>query len=116
MPLLVNNVSPAQQAANQIKAMIGQQYRQLAQAQIMASNALWKNRGATPEEIVAALGADAAAVFAFSDLMAQTLASAATIGGLPAPKSPLIPAGRTVTKNPDGTVTISTAPSSPTEK
>ena len=80
MALFDTNTDPAARAANQLRAMASNQYRQLTQTVQNGWSGLWQNREATPEQILAALGKDAAAILALADLNAQTLKSAARIG------------------------------------
>jgi hypothetical protein len=109
MPIL--NPSPAQVAAQQVQSLSLAGFRNLQQFGQQGFNLIWNNPSATPQEVFAALGTNAAAVLQLATLNNSTIASAATIGGATAPNMPSIPSGWTVTPNTDGTVTV-TAPSS----
>jgi len=100
------NTTPAQQAAQQIRQAAQQSYQQLAQAGQRGWNLLWKNPLAKPADIIAALGTDAKAIFALANLNITTLSAAAGIGGVAAPAIPGVPAGYTVTFNPEGSATL----------
>jgi hypothetical protein len=108
MGLLVT--TPAQQAANQLRQITKQSFQQLSNAGIQGYNLLWKNNNATPAAIVAALGTDAAGIFALAQLNISTVTTAASIGGAPIPEIPSVPTGVTVTPNADGTVTLTGSP------
>jgi hypothetical protein len=110
MPLL--NPTPAQLAAQQVQNLSLAGFKSLQQFGLQGFNLIWNNRNATPQQVIAALGAEAAAVFALSALNNQTIASAAQIGGVSPPNMPAIPTGWTVTANPDGTVTLTPPASS----
>jgi hypothetical protein len=95
-------VPPATQAANRLKQMARQSYLQMAQAYNQGAKIFWANgQGATPNEIAAALGTDAAEVFTLHYLLGQLLAGV---------KPDSITEGQALigqaTLNEDGTVTI----------
>jgi hypothetical protein len=107
MPVL--NPTPAQVAAQQVQNLSLSGFRNLQQFGQQGFNLIWNNKNATPQEVIAALGTNAAAVFGLATLNNSTIASAATIGGAPAPTMPSIPAGYTVTFNADGSATVTQA-------
>jgi hypothetical protein len=107
MPIFTNPTrTPAQVAAQQILHIAKQQYLLLSRNGIQAYNLIWKNRIATPQEVVAALGTNAATVFGLADLYASTVQNAAKLDGSTPPSLPAVPSGYTVTINKDGTVTL----------
>lgn len=76
-------------------------------------NSLWDENGMpegiTTQDVIAALGTDAVEVFDLSAALAGLIAS------IDATKVVNVPEGTTVTRNADGTVTITVAPTEPTE-
>jgi hypothetical protein len=85
--------------------IIKQAFFMLGQSGNSGYNLIWKNPKATPQEVIAALGTNAAAIFGLANLNISTVSSAATLGGAAAPAIPSIPAGWTLTPNSDGSIT-----------
>ena len=110
MPVL--NPSAAQIAAQQVQNLSLSGFRSLQQFGQQGFNLIWNNANATPQEVMAALGTNAASVFALAALNNATIASAAGIGGVTPPSMPSIPTGWTITPNNDGTVTVTPPASS----
>ena len=104
------NLTPAQQAANNLRQIVVQLFGYLGQGGLAGYNLIWNNRNATPQQVIAALGTDAAAVFQFAELNVNTVGSAATIGGVTPPTLPPIPAGWTLAPNEDGSMTVTPPP------
>ena len=93
------HVPSVQDAANQVKGITTNIYRQLKQQHTMAFNLIWNNSTYTPQEIVSAFGTDAAALFTLSYQLQQILAGAD-------PTYVILEPTMTPTINPDGTVTL----------
>jgi len=95
------DITPADRAARQIKDRARETFRQLADTFNQTSTHFWSHRKATPAEIAAALGTDAAEVFALHGKLGAMLATV---------KPEAIAEGQAVvgqfTVNADGTVTI----------
>ena len=103
---ILNQTTPAQQEADQIRLIIKNAYQQDIQNGTNAYNLLWNNRNATPTAVLAALGTDAEAVFEFANENVSTINAAASIGGITPPTMPGVPAGSTVTFNEDGSANL----------
>lgn len=98
---VVNEITPAQRQANQIKQNVRQTFQSLVVAFNSGSKQFWRNPQASPSAIAAALGTDAVEVFQLH----------AKLGALLADVRPAaIQEGASVvgqfTYNPDGTVTV----------
>lgn len=105
---VVNEITPAQRQANQIKQNVRQTFQNLVVAFNNGSKQFWRNPQASPSEIAAALGTDAVEVFKLH----------AKLGALLADVRPAaIQEGAAVvgqfTYNADGTVTITPSPVNP---
>jgi hypothetical protein len=110
---ILNNQDPQQmssadRAANQIVNQARSVFRQLVSAYNDGAKAFWNNPRATPQQVAAALGTDAAEVFGLH----------AKIGALLAEVKPeVIAPGQAVvgtfTVNSDGTVTVTGAANQP---
>lgn len=98
--------TPAQIAAGQIRQIARQQFVQLAAAGLRGFKLIWQNPNATPQQVLAELGTDAAAIFALAKLNIETLTAAAQIGGAPSPQMPSVPEGFSTAVNPDGSVKL----------
>jgi hypothetical protein len=109
MSVLNPTSDPATSAANQVRAAARMHFQQLARSGIQSYNAIWKNPKATPQQVIAALGTDAAAIFKLADLNNSTIQSAAKIGGGTPPAIPGVPAGYTVAFKADGSATVTQA-------
>src|SRR5579871_4859836 len=99
MGSIFDSPAPAAAAAAQLKRLANDQLGQLLNVLTLGFAALWRNRRATPDEILAALGTDAAEVFgafAATETLAKQLKP-----GLTLPAAP-----RAFTVNADGTVTL----------
>jgi hypothetical protein len=110
MPVL--NPSAAQTAAQQVQNLSLNGFRNLQQFGQQGFNLIWNNNNATPQDVIAALGTNAASVFALAALNNSTIASAASIGGVTPPNMPSVPTGWTIAPNVDGTVTATPPASS----
>jgi len=97
-------VSPAQQAANQVFASGRQLANLMVNTYVNSYRAVWNNPNATPQQVIAAMGTGAAAVFAHSAAIAAFLVSQGA-PGIPT----TAPTGWTVVSNSDGTVTATQA-------
>jgi len=98
---VVNEITPAQRQANQIKQNVRQTFQSLVVAFNNGARQFWRNPQATPSQIAAALGTDAVEVFQLH----------AKLGALLADVRPAaIQEGASVvgqfTYNADGTVTV----------
>jgi hypothetical protein len=98
--------TPAQTAANQVRAIARQQYQQLAMSGLQGYNLIWRNPKATAAEVVAALETDAEPIFGLAVLNIDTLTSAAAIGGIAAPTVPSVPGNVTLTFDSAGNGTV----------
>lgn len=88
-------------AANQIRKIAQDIFEFLLPKYVLAYNTYWKNPRATPVQISAQLGTDAAELFVLSGQLATLLATAGATG------IPLtVPPGYTVTVNADKTVNV----------
>lgn len=104
---VVNEITPAQRQANQIKQQVRTAYQSMVVAFNQGAKQFWRNPQASPSQIAAALGTDAVEVFQLH----------AKLGALLADVRPsAIQEGASVvgqfTYNADGTVTI-TPPAPP---
>ena len=89
--------------ANRVRMNTFGIFNQISQTYQQLFGAVWSNpMGLTPQQVVAALGTDAAELFRFLTVL-STAVNAATPGTINVAN----PAGFTVTSNADGTVTIS---------
>jgi len=99
----VPEVAPADRAARQIKQQARSTFQQLANTFNQTSRQFWSNPQATPAEIAAALGTDAAEVFSLHGKLGAMLSTV---------KPEAIAEGVALvgqfTVNADGTVTITT--------
>ena len=108
MPLLnpVFTVPPEQTVAQSLVSEANQLLAHLVQRYAAAYRRVWSNKAATPERIVAAMGAQAEAIFTHSAALAAFINS---FGQQQVPATS--PAGWTVTFNADGSATATyTAP------
>jgi hypothetical protein len=112
MSVLNQTVNQASQAADQVRAITKQMYTTLGRGGLQGYNLIWNNPNATPMEVVAALGTDAAAIFQFAVLNINTIQAAATIGGVTATAIPGIPSAYTIAFNQDGSATVTPVASS----
>ncbi len=92
---------PARVAAGQIVQSANFLWNQLPQKYLSAYKALWNNPEATPQQVVAALGTQAAMIFTRSAELAAFL-TAAGVTRIPTG----VPAGWSYAANPDGSVTL----------
>ncbi len=94
-------IDPAKQAAQRMRMQAKQTYRQLIDTFNRGARQFWANSNATPAEIAAELGEDAAAVFQLHGLLGQLLAQV---------RPEAIAAGMSVVGefeyNEDGTITV----------
>ena len=100
------NLTPAQLAAQQIIQIAKQQYQQLSRSGLQGYNLIWNNRNADPEDVVAALGTNALAVFQLAQLNMETVVTAAELGGVTPPSIPSVPSNYTINFNEDGSATV----------
>jgi hypothetical protein len=112
MSILNPTTDPATAAANQVRAIIRQQFVQLGRSGLTGYSIIWKNPNATPADILAALGPDASTIFALAALNISTIEQAATIAGTTPPSLPEVPPQWVLTFNPDGSATLAPAASS----
>jgi hypothetical protein len=101
-----NTLTPAQQAAAQVQQLTTNLFQQLPRTGIQCYNLIWKNRIATPQEVVAALGTNAQAIFELAELNIETINMAAQIGGSTPPSLPALPAGWSVSFPGDGSAIL----------
>lgn len=92
----------AAQRAHRVKQHIASTYRQTVHAHQHGMKLLWDTpEGITPQDVIDALGTDAAEAFALSASLATLIES------IDADQVVSVPDGVTFTANPDGTVTLS---------
>lgn len=104
---VVNEITPAQRQANQIKQNVRTAFQNMVMAFNNGSRQFWKNAQASPSQIAAALGTDAVEVFELHAKLGAVLAEV---------RPDAIKEGQDVvgqfTYNADGTVTVNTVPPS----
>ena len=93
-----NSLTPAEQAARDIKQVIQQTFNTLKGNSTRGFNLLWKNSRATPAQILAVLDTEAAEILRLGAVGVDAINSAK-----PDSCTLALPGG--VTINPDGTVT-----------
>lgn len=108
MPLLSTPAkTPAQKAADQIRAAAQAQIRILEQMQADGIRNLWKDSQATPQQICDQLGADAGQAFTCHGILTMAILQIRQVlGGTPKIMLPT----KNFTQNQDGTVTVSDDP------
>ena len=104
MSLFDQNLTAAQKSAvvifseaNKIENLLGSSF-------VKSYSLTWSNKDATPEEVVSAMGNQAAKMFTLSAMIAQVLIAAGV------PVAPGCPNGWSATLNADGTVTVAKKP------
>jgi hypothetical protein len=105
-------LTPAQVAANQVRALAQQQFMQLSQSGQRGYNLIWRNQQASPAEVLAALGTDAELVFQLALLNINTINEAATIAGTTPPTIPSVPSKYELSFASDGTAILADTPDS----
>ncbi len=114
MPIITKQVAdqpaPDKLAAQQILRQARSMFQLLLTHHKQGYRLVWNNLRATPEEVIAALGTDAAEVFALSSQLGTLLASAVgndmkkiIENGIPTG----VPEGYSYKANEDGTITLS---------
>jgi hypothetical protein len=93
-------VSPLTISVNSFWARIQLEFNRLNGLLTDGSDLVWNNSGATPQQVVAAFGTNAANLFQLSGLLCGLIG---TISGT-APNP--VPTGWTITANSDGSVTL----------
>jgi hypothetical protein len=106
IPLPAVPTAPLAQSCSRLYAQIGAQLNQLQQLLANGTNLIWNNPAASPQAVVAAMGANAGSIFQLSGLVCGLIG--AVTGAAPNP----VPAGWSVVINADNTVTL-TPPSAP---
>jgi hypothetical protein len=92
--------SPLTMSVNSFWARIQLEFNRLNSLLTDGSDLVWNNSGATPQEVVAAFGTNAAGLFQLSGLLCGLIG--AITGTTPNP----VPTGWTITANNDGSVTL----------
>jgi hypothetical protein len=100
------NLTPAQLAAQQILQIAKMQFQQLSRSGTQGYNLIWNNRSADPEDVIAALGTNAKAVFELAELNIDTINEASEIGGVTAPAIGSVPSEYSLTFNSDGSANV----------
>ncbi|TXH18394.1 MAG: hypothetical protein E6R03_02240 [Hyphomicrobiaceae bacterium] len=93
-----------------VKALTENAYRNLSAFQQRGINMLWKSSALTPEEAVAALGADAKKIFQLHGILTQALMDMAAVDGT---RPQIALPTNAFTLNDDGTVTVLDTPYAP---
>jgi hypothetical protein len=93
-------VSPLTIGVNSFWARIQMEFSRLNSLLTDGSDLVWNNSGATPQQVVAAFGTNAASLFQLSALLCGL------IGGITGTTPNPVPTGWTITANSDGTVTL----------
>ena len=106
MSILNPSTDPGTVAANQVQAIIRQQFQQLKNSGLQGYNLIWNNPRATPYQVIAALGTNAAAVFQLANLNIETVTAAANLGGVTPPTLPEVPSQYVLTFNSDGSANL----------
>ncbi len=106
IPLPTASTTALTQSCNRLYAQIGAQLNQLQQLLANGTALIWNNPAASPQAVVAAMGANAGSVFQLSGACCGLIGS--ITGTAPNP----VPSGWSVVINADSTVTL-TPPSVP---
>jgi len=103
---LLTQPTASEQTLQLLRDSVAGSYNQLRAAFNNACQLVWENPyKMTPAEVLAALGTDAAALFAYSNAVVGLLNTAAAETGEPVITA-VVPDGVTYTLNADGTVTL----------
>jgi hypothetical protein len=103
VPTPTDQPTPAQQAAASLIQMVQETYAFVGTKLAIGQDMLWNNGTATPDEIIAALGTDAAAVY-MAGVALQAFINEQV------PNTNTFAAPRAGTINPDGSLTLAPAP------